>query len=313
MVAAVEPTGEVALTTTYSPSRPVDLRLTLGPLSRGRGDPTMRWDGPAVWRTALTPAGPATLHLLPGPGRIDGTAWGPGAGWALAQLPELLGSLDDDAGFDHTLHPLLRDTARRLPGLRLPRCGLVFEMLVPACLEQKVTGTEARRAWRALLMAYGGRAPGPAPVGMRVCPPPAVWARVPSWAWHRAGVDGKRSRTILTAAAVAPLLERTVALGNGGPAVAAVLRSVPGVGAWTAAEIAQRAHGDADAVSVGDFHLASFVGWALLGRPLDDEGMLAALAPWAPQRQRAVRLVEVSGARRPRFGPRLAIADHRSR
>ena len=303
--------GERALTATYAPARPVDLRLTLGPLSRGRGDPTMQWDTGSLWRTALTPEGPATLHLRPRPGAVEATAWGPGAAWVLQQVPELLGEGDDDSGFDPRLHRLVHDTHRRSPGLRMPRCGLVFEMLVPAVLEQKVIGTEARRAWRVLVRSYGAVAPGPAPVGMRVCPPASTWARVPSWAWHRAGVDPKRSATVLAAAALAPVLERTLGLGRGGAAVAAVLMSVPGIGRWTAAEITQRAHGDADSVSVGDYHLASLVGWALLGRPVDDDGMLTALEPWAPHRHRAVRLVEVSGVRRPKFGPRLTIQDHR--
>jgi 3-methyladenine DNA glycosylase/8-oxoguanine DNA glycosylase len=89
------------------------------------------------------------------------------------------------------------------------------------------------------------------------------------------------------------------------------LRAVPGVGAWTAAEVAQRALGDADAVSVGDLHIPRLVGWALVGRPVDDDGMLEILAPYAPHRHRVVRLVEMSGARSPRFAPRYAPRDIR--
>jgi hypothetical protein len=40
--------------------------------------------------------------------------------------------------------------------------------------------------------------------------------------------------------------------------------------------------------------------------------MLAVLAPYAPQRQRAVRYIEASGFRRPRFGPRFAAKDYRA-
>ena len=105
-------------------------------------------------------------------------------------------------------------------------------------------------------------------------------------------------------------LEGAVALG--GPAGRELLRKVPGIGVWTAAEIAQRAWGDPDAVSVGDFHVPSVVGYSLLGRPLDDEGMLEVLAPYAPQRHRAVRYIEACGFRRPRFGPRLSPRDYRA-
>jgi 3-methyladenine DNA glycosylase/8-oxoguanine DNA glycosylase len=177
-------------------------------------------------------------------------------------------------------------------------------MLVPAVLEQKVTGSEARSAWRHLVRRYGIPAPGPAPAGMFVAPDAGTWRRVPSWEWRRAGVDGKRARTVLAAVAVAPRLEETLQL----PAEEAQrrLRAVPGVGAWTVAEVVQRAHGELDTVSVGDYHLAAFVGWALAGRPVDDAGMLALLAPYRPHRHLAVRLLECSGARQPRFGPRLA-------
>ena len=90
------------------------------------------------------------------------------------------------------------------------------------------------------------------------------------------------------------------------------LTAVPGVGEWTAAEVAVRALGDTDAVSVGDYHLAGLVGWALVGRPLDDAGMVELLEPWRPHRARVVRLVELSGVAKPRFGPRMAVQDHRA-
>ncbi|NBQ43458.1 MAG: DNA-3-methyladenine glycosylase 2 family protein, partial [Mycobacteriaceae bacterium] len=92
-------------------------------------------------------------------------------------------------------------------------------------------------------------------------------------------------------------------LGDAGP-----LTSLPGVGVWTAAETAQRALGDTDALSVGDYHLSAMVGWTLLGRPVDDDAMVELLEPMRPHRYRAVRLLEVSGlARLPRRGPRLPI------
>ena len=64
---------------------------------------------------------------------------------------------------------------------------------------------------------------------------------------------------------------------------------------WTAAETRIRALGDPDAVSVGDYHLAHEVGFALTGERVDDDGMLELLAPWAGQRQRVIRLIGASG------------------
>ncbi|HRD11344.1 MAG TPA: DNA-3-methyladenine glycosylase 2 family protein, partial [Mycobacterium sp.] len=86
------------------------------------------------------------------------------------------------------------------------------------------------------------------------------------------------------------------------------LTALPGVGIWTAAETAQRAFGDADALSIGDYHIAKMVGWTLIGRPVDDAGMVELLEPVRPHRYRAVRLLEVSGlAVEPRRGARLPV------
>jgi 3-methyladenine DNA glycosylase/8-oxoguanine DNA glycosylase len=144
---------------------------------------------------------------------------------------------------------------------------------------------------------------------MRVPPSAQTWRYIPSWVYHRANVDPQRSRTIVTAARMAEKLEAAATMA---PEQAAErLRAVPGIGVWTAAEIAQRALGDADALSVGDFHLAAIVGWSLLGRPLDDEGMVEYLEPLRPHRYRAIRLLEISGqARKPAFGPRTPLVDH---
>jgi len=194
--------------------------------------------------------------------------------------------------------------------LRIPRTARVFEALVPAVLEQKVTGKEARSAFAVLVRRFGTPAPGPAPDGMLVPPSAEVWRTVPSWEWHRAGVDAKRSQTVCRAAQLAGRLEEAVGMS---PADAGRrLAAVPGVGPWTVAEVAQRALGDSDALSVGDYHLSQFVGWALVGRPLDDEAMVAVLERWRPHRYRVVRLLECSGFAKPRFGPRLTVQDHRA-
>jgi 3-methyladenine DNA glycosylase/8-oxoguanine DNA glycosylase len=240
---------------------------------------------------------------------VECTAWGSGAEHLLHGLPTLLGAGDDVSGFDPE-HPVLRESWRRHSGWRVPRTERVMEALVPAILEQKVTGMEARRSWRRLLLKYGDPAPGPAPEGMRVPPDAKTWARIPSWEWHRSGVGPQRSRTVVCAALVGDALERTV--GMQPLEVEAKLRSVSGVGAWTSAEVRQRAHGDPDAVSVGDFHIPAQVGLALIGQPVDDDGMLELLEPWAGHRYRVIRMIELAGISAPRRGPRYAPIDHRN-
>ena len=216
----------------------------------------------------------------------------------------------DGKPMNEPTHPVLRETHRRNPGWRVPRTGLVLEALAPAVFEQKVTSHEAWRGWRQLVRRYGEAAPGPDAVQalrMHVPPTPQVWSRVPSWEWHRAGVDQTRSRTVVRAASVAGRLEQITGLAH--DEAAARLRSLPGVGVWTAAEVAQRALGDPDAVSVGDFHLAGLVGWALVGEKVDDDGMLELLEPYRGHRYRAVRMIELSGIAPPRRGQRFAGRD----
>ena len=302
----------------WRPGRPVDLAATLGPLRRSSADPTFvvdPWRG--VWRTARTPQGPATQHVSvdPADGAVRCSAWGPGADWLLEQLPDLLGDRDRTAVEFEPGHPLVRDAWRRHRGWRVPRTGQVWAVLVPTVLEQKVTGGEAWQAWRRLVRRYGDPAPGPAgvvPAGMHVAPDAAGWRRIPSWEWHRAGVGPERSRTIVGAAPRAGALERTLDLPL--PSVDAALRVLPGVGAWTAAEVRQRAYGDPDAVSVGDLHLPGLVVYALTGAmDGDDDRMLELLEPYAGHRYRVVRMIELSGVSRPRRAPRYAPLDHRSR
>ena len=92
-----------------------------------------------------------------------------------------------------------------------------------------------------------------------------------------------------------------------------ILLSRPGIGPWTSAETRIKAFGDPDAVSVGDYHLAHEVGYALTGSRTDDDGMLELLSPWAGHRQRVIRLLGAGGPREPRRGARLHPEDHRFR
>jgi 3-methyladenine DNA glycosylase/8-oxoguanine DNA glycosylase len=301
----------VPATLTWTPGRPVDVGATLGPLVRGRGDPAHRIDAEGTfWWACATPSGAGTLAIRAAAGAVRVSAWGAGASWLLDRVPRLLGDGDDWSDLDVSSHPGLGRVLCARPGLRLPSTALVLDSLVPAVLEQRVTGHEARRAWRGLLLRFGTPAPGPL-VSLRVPPDAATLLSIPTWDWHRLGVDLQRQHAIRAAATVAARLEECVDLSL--DAALARLRMVPGVGEWTAAETAQRALGHPDAVSVGDFHIPDLVVYALSGAPRgDDAAMLRLLEPWQGQRQRIVRLIELSGVRKPRFGPRLAGADIRA-
>lgn len=302
------------LETVYRPPQPLDLRRTVLFQRRGAGDPTMLADGAVIWRASRTPEGIATLALREtGAGAVRAAAWGPGAAWALGQIPALCGAHDDLDGFDAARHPLVAEAHRRNPGLRLSRTDLVFDALAGAIMEQKVTGMQAFAAWRRIVTWHGERAPGPTPRPMFAPPSIDGWRHVPSWAWHRAGLEPPQARTLVEAARRGTTIARAVAAADDGEGRDRVLVSLRGVGPWTSAETRIRALGDADAVSVGDFHLAHEVGFALTGTRADDDRMLALLAPWAGHRQRVIRLIGASGVREPRRAPRLHPEDHRDR
>lgn len=303
--------ASAGLSRTVRSSRPFDVGITVSPLRRGGGDPCHHVgpDG-SHWHASRLPTGVVTYRLTQD-GRDGATAraWGPGAEEFLAGLDRML-CLEENLDDFTPEHPKLVEAHRTVPGLRMLKTGLVMESLIPAVLEQKVHTKSSFAAWRTLVREFGTKAPGPAPTGLMVAPDADTWRLIPSWKYHRANVGPQRAQTIVRAAGVAGSIERTAALD---PVEAARrLRSLPGIGVWTVAETAQRAFGDADALSVGDYHLAAVVGWSLLGHPIDDDAMVEYLRPLQPHRYRAVRLLGLSGqARKPKFGPRDPLTDHR--
>ncbi|MDX1448612.1 MAG: DNA-3-methyladenine glycosylase 2 family protein, partial [Acidimicrobiia bacterium] len=123
--------------------------------------------------------------------------------------------------------------------------------------------------------------------------------------FHDLGVEKRRADTVRRLAAEAGRID---ALAEREPAVAGeYLRRFRGIGEWTVAETVAISHGDADALSVGDFHLKHVVAWHLTGKPRGtDEEMVALLDPYRPHRGRVVRLLESAG-RYPAYGPRQPV------
>jgi 3-methyladenine DNA glycosylase/8-oxoguanine DNA glycosylase len=260
-----------------------------------------------VWRATRTPDGPVTTHVSAASGTLTMRAWGPGAEWAAETFPALVGDEDDETGFEPT-GGIVAELRRRLRGLRLCRTGAVVEALVPTIIEQKVIGLEARRSYARLVRAVGERAPAAsdAAPALLVPPDPARLARSSTALFHRCGIERRRADTIRLACSYARRLEQVPAL----PRAEAYgrLTALPGIGRWTAAEVALVALGDADAVSVGDYHLPHQVAWALAGELRgDDARMLELLEPYRGHRGRVIRLVVAGHPGPPRFGPRLPL------
>jgi 3-methyladenine DNA glycosylase/8-oxoguanine DNA glycosylase len=284
---------------TWRASWPIQLVRHLSPVQRGRHDPCQQARGERiVWRTARPRDGAVVARIE----QLDEhavrcDAWGPGSDWFVDQLPSLLGADDERDAFDPGDHALLAKLHAASEWLRMPRTGLVFEALAGAIFEQRVTVREALDARRWLIARHGELPPATPegmPAAMRVMPSPRAWRAIPSWDFHRAGMDVHRAATLLRCAEVAGRIDETAGMER--LEGTRRLRAVRGVGVWTVAETRQRAHGCADSVSYGDTHLARFVGYALTGAEVDDEGMEQLLEPWRGHRHRVVRLLQLGAS-----------------
>jgi 3-methyladenine DNA glycosylase/8-oxoguanine DNA glycosylase len=283
----------------------IDLRLTLAPLAHGRSDPTFRFAADGIWYARWTDAGAATVHVRATGQRVAVRGWGPGAQVAADAVPDLIG-LHDQPRALVAHHRRIGQLAHRFPGLRLPRSGSVLAALIPAVCEQKITGVEARRVYRALVLGLGEPAPGPARLSL---PPSAErLAATPYFAFHPFGLERRRAELLRRLGGMGSRLEPGSALDNPDTwrAIGSRLAAIPGIGPWTTAEVLRVAGGDPDAISVGDYHLPNLVAFALAGEPRGtDDRMLELLEPYRGQRGRVQRLLEVSGIRAPRYGPRM--------
>jgi 3-methyladenine DNA glycosylase/8-oxoguanine DNA glycosylase len=288
----------------FRPRMPVDLRLTLFPLQRaGRADPAVRVGAREAWRATRNTDGVATVRYGIDGDWVEVEAWGPGAALELERAPGLLGDGDSLDGFQPR-HPVVAELARRFAGLRITRSRAVFESLVPTIFEQKVIGAEARAGYGRMILRLGEPAPGPA--GLMVPPGAKRLAHTPYFVFHPFALERRRAETLIGAARRAAWLEAAAELVP--EAARARLTSLPGIGPWSAAEVTMVALGDADAVSVGDYHLPHVVAWALAGQPRgDDSMMLELLEPYRGHRGRVLRLLSAGGLGPPRRGPRLAL------
>jgi AraC family transcriptional regulator of adaptative response / DNA-3-methyladenine glycosylase II len=184
----------------------------------------------------------------------------------LRHLPALMGRLrhllDVDADpaalmADLGDDPWLGDAIRRRPGLRIPGAIDVFEQSVRAVLGQQVSLRAARTLAARIAARWGGQLPAIAAAPMQDCPAilfprPRDLIAAPL---EEEGVLPQRARTIRI------LAKRFVREpGRFGPfqpaeTVTATLRSIAGIGDWTAEYIGLRALGNPDAFPASDLGL----------------------------------------------------------
>ncbi len=313
------PTRELPLPARY------DFARTIGALPMGRHDPCFTITEGAFWWATRTPAGPATLSLRRDGATLTATGYGPGADWVVDRADAVAGLRDDLTGFGElaAAHPVVARLAKVHSGHRLVATGRVFQRLLRAVMEQKVTGKEAYHGYASAVRYFHrttGGEPAPGPVSLMLPPDPAAVAATPYWAFHPMGVEQKRADALCRVAAVADRLEECPDAAT----LTTRLTAIRGIGPWTAAEVTRIAFGDPDAVSVGDFHTPHTVSWALAGEARAgardagpdavkgalspaDRRMLELLEPFRGQRGRVVLLLEHAGMGAPKFGPRMPI------
>lgn len=300
---------------------PADAGSALSACRHGHLDPTTRLRSAGrgassrgeFVRAALTPDGPATVHVAWHRGDVVDVigAWGPGAERLVERVPQLAGSDDPGAvDLEHAAHPVVAAAATAFRHTRIGRTCDPYADLLPTILGQRVTGGEAVRQWAALCRLLGEPAPGPFH-GLLLPPAPRVMAATPSWRLHRLGIERKRAAALVEVARHAPGLRRWSSLG---PVEAAGrLALLRGVGVWTIGNVLRTSWGDPDAVAVGDYHHKNTVSWALAGEPRGtDDRMLELLEPYCGQRGRVVRLLGLHSGHAPAFGPRQRILPMRN-
>jgi 3-methyladenine DNA glycosylase/8-oxoguanine DNA glycosylase len=253
-----------------------------------------------------TPDGPATLHIRRDDTGVHGRAWGEGASWAIDRLDRWIGLQDRPEDFQPN-DDLLSGLHKRAMGRRFGASGLVFEALLVAICAQKVTGKEAAMAMRSMANTMSDPAPGPLP--LRLPPDPERIAAARYHDFHVMRMERKRADTLISAARDVARIDRLADVSSAD--ARRYLERLRGVGEWSSAETVAISHGDADAVSVGDFHIKHYVSWHLAGEPRGtDERMLELLEQYRPHRGRVVRLLESAG-HYPRYGPRMSVRDFR--
>ncbi|HET9729715.1 MAG TPA: DNA-3-methyladenine glycosylase 2 family protein [Acidimicrobiia bacterium] len=279
---------------------PLHLGQTFGPVAHTLGWLTSRVRGDTWWHAMNTAAGPVTLLVEVDRDRAEATlrTWGPAHEWAAARIDALIGAAEPQ----RFGHPVLDGLAHSMPGLRVGALGAFGDLAAATIIGQRVTTVEARRQWRTIVRRFGVRAPGP--VDLMLPPDARMLASLTDWEWRRAGVEGQRADTIRRCAREAPTLDRAETLD----ALTARLRTIRGIGRWTAAHITHFGAADPDAVPVGDWHLKHHVTYALAGeRRGTDVRMLELLEPFRPNRARAWRLLMAGAPGPPRRAPRARI------
>ncbi len=304
-------TGTLALRLAYRP--PLHAGALLDFLGRRALPGVEEVTGGTYRRGLWLPHGDAEVALTPGPEHVAATLHltdlrdlAP----AVARCRRLLDLDADPEAVDTTLaaDPALAAAVAAEPGVRVPGTADGFELAVRAVVGQQVSVAGAQRVLARLLAAARGpheqphaqhepephagpHEPQPHGSGERPDAPhrlrPFLTAEellaLPDDAY---GMPAARRETLRGLAALVAEGELDLAPGADRAAGTARLLAVPGIGAWTAGYIAQRALGDPDVFLPTDVAVRRAAG--RLGLPTDPGALAAHAAAWRPWRSYAV-------------------------
>ena len=250
------PRGEISLKLRYRP--PYDWPAMLGFLRARAIAGVESVDGDTYRRTIGLDGQQGTVAVRPADGNaLDATVRFP----KLSALPQIIARLrrvfdlaaDPDAiALQLVKDPTLAPLVAARPGLRVPGAWDGFELAVRAVLGQQITVPGAIRLAGALVARFGETLREPDGALTHVFPEPAALVGADPASM---GMPRSRGVALLAVAAAVVADPQIFATGRGLEEAVAQLRSLPGIGEWTAQYIAMRQLREPDAFPAADIGL----------------------------------------------------------
>ena len=205
-------------------------------------------------------------------------------GSAVARLRRLLDLDADPIAIGEVLgsDPLLRSSAERSPGVRVPGAVDGLEIVVRAVIGQQISVAAARATTERLVTELGERLPHPEGGVTRLFPTAEVLAE------HAAAAlpgPRRRAETVRDVAAAVAGGQLALHAGRDEAELREDLERIRGVGPWTSSYVAMRVLGAPDVLLSGDLALRRGAG--LLGIPEDPTALAAHSKRWSPWRSYA--------------------------
>ena len=200
-------------------------------------------------------------------------------------IHRLKAALDLDAD-PHAINAVLHDGFPQGDGLRVPGAMSGYELAVRAVLGQQITVAAARTLAQRMVDRFGEPIDTPFTQLTRLFPEAAVLARASGDALGQLGIVKQRQAAIVAIAQA--VADKRLQLHGGADVQATMdaLKSLPGIGDWTAQYIAMRALRWPDAFPAGDVALHKALG--VQGKPNPARAAQEASLAWKPWRSYAV-------------------------